>query len=264
VRCRGIFRSTKSASVTETKQVKLFADGAIYFLLMQVRNPCLDGNTGEWMMDKDVFERAFRVYRDAGYQIHIHVNGDEGLNRSWSLHSDMPMAPADPLFLMWCAVNRLTTSGRVAGPDQRVTAEMAFRGGTIEAAYSLKLEDEIGTISPGKRANFTILDANPFSVDSMDIRTIGVWGTVMEGRLLPVGEVERKASLAQAQTETPQPANPAAVYCVETGGTYKILKEEAGERGICVLPDGSEVDAWEHFRAHQGALPVTAADRGIA
>ncbi|MFZ0099306.1 MAG: amidohydrolase, partial [Gemmobacter sp.] len=258
-----------------TKQVKLFADGAIYSLLMQVRDPFLDGHTGEWMMDKEVFERAFRVYWDAGYQIHIHVNGDEGLNRvldtleanlrrnprfdhrtvlvhfavsgadqvarikalgaivsgnpyyvaaladqygqvglgperadamvrlgdltragiSWSLHSDMPMAPADPLFLMWCAVNRLTTSGRIAGPDQRVTVEDALRGVTIEAAYSLKLENEIGTISPGKRANFTILDASPLSVDAMEIRNIGVWGTVMEGRLLPAGKAVRKASL---------------------------------------------------------------------
>jgi predicted amidohydrolase YtcJ len=256
-------------------QVKLFADGAIYSQLMQVREPYLDGHAGEWMMDRDVFERAFRIYWDAGYQIHIHVNGDEGLNRvldtleanlrrnprydhrtvlvhfavsgadqveriralgaivsgnpyyvaaladqygevglgperademvrlgdldragiPWSLHSDMPMAPADPLFLMWCAVNRLTTSGRVAGPDQRVTVEEALRGVTIEAAYSLKLEDEIGTISPGKRANLTILDANPLTVEAMEIRNIGVWGTVMEGRVLPAGTAERKASL---------------------------------------------------------------------
>jgi hypothetical protein len=256
-------------------QVKLFADGAIYSQLMQVRDPYLDGHTGEWMMEREVFERAFRVYWDAGYQIHIHVNGDEGLNRvldtleanlrrnpryghrtvlvhfavsgadqvarikalgaivsgnpyyvaaladqygevglgperadamvrlgdltragiPWSLHSDMPMAPADPLFLIWCAVNRLTTSGRVAGPDQRVTVEDALRGATIEAAYSLKLEDEIGTISPGKRANLTILDANPLTVDATEIRNIGVWGTVMEGRKLPAGEAERKASL---------------------------------------------------------------------
>jgi predicted amidohydrolase YtcJ len=62
-----------------SRQVKLFADGAIYSQLMQVRDPYLDGHAGEWMMDRDVFERAFRIYWDAGY--HIHVNGDEGLNR---------------------------------------------------------------------------------------------------------------------------------------------------------------------------------------
>ena len=120
----------------------------------------------------------------------------------WSLHSDMPMAPADPLFLMWCAVNRLTTSGRVAGPDQRVTAEEALRGVTIEAAYSLKLEDEIGTITPGKRANFTILSDNPLSVDPAKIRDISVWGTVMEGRVLPAGGPQKKASREDGQPTT--------------------------------------------------------------
>ena len=96
---------------------------------------------------------------------------------------------------MWCAVNRVTASGRVAGPDQRVGAEEALRGVTIEAAYSLKLEDEIGSIEPGKRANFTILDDNPIAVDPMKIRDVKAWGTVMEGRVYPVEKVERKASL---------------------------------------------------------------------
>lgn len=262
------------------KQAKLFADGAIYSQLMQVRQPYLDGHKGEWMMDAAVFDRAFRIYWDAGYQIHIHVNGDAGLDRvldaleanlrrnprydhrtvlvhfavsdkdqvarirqlgaivsgnpyyvtaladqyskvglgperademvrlgdldrdgiRWSLHSDMPMAPADPLFLMWCAVNRLTTSGRVAGSDQRVTVEKALRGVTIEAAYSLKLEDQIGTISPGKRANLTVVSENPLAADPAKLRDISVWGTVMEGRLLPAaGSGEKKASLDQPQ-----------------------------------------------------------------
>jgi cytosine/adenosine deaminase-related metal-dependent hydrolase len=96
---------------------------------------------------------------------------------------------------MWCAVNRVTSSGRVAGPDQRVTVEQALRGVTIEAAYSLKLEDEIGTISPGKSANLTILSENPLSADPAKLTDISVWGTVMEGRVLPAGGGKRKASL---------------------------------------------------------------------
>lgn len=105
------------------------------------------------------------------------------------------MAPADPLFLMWCAANRVTPAGRVAGPDQKVGVEEALRGVTIDAAYSLKLEDEIGSIEPGKRANLTILDDSPLAVEPMKIRDIAVWGTVMEGRVFPVAEPERKASL---------------------------------------------------------------------
>ena len=262
-------------------QAKLFADGAIYSQLMQVREAYLDGHKGEWMMNEPDFERAFRVYWDVGYQIHIHVNGDAGLDRvldalevnlrrnprydhrtvlvhfavsspdqvarikalgaivsgnpyyvtaladqygrvglgperademvrlgdlsragiSWSLHSDMPMAPADPLFLMWCAVNRRTTSGRVAAPEQRVSVEQALRGITSEAAYSLKLEAEVGTISPGKRANFTVLADNPLTVDPMSIKDITVWGTVMEGQVLPAARAQKKAGLGPSSPD---------------------------------------------------------------
>lgn len=246
-------------------QVKLFADGAIYSQLMQVREPYLDNHHGEWMTDLDVFERAFRIYWDAGYQIHIHVNGDAGLDRvlntleinmrrnprydhrtvivhfavsakdqvdriaklgcivsgnpyytvaladnysknglgadradnmvrlgdvekagvSFSFHSDMPMAPADPLYLMWCGVNRITTSGRIAAPYQKVSRESALKAVTIEAAYSLKMEDQIGSIEFGKLANFTILSENPVTCDPLKIKEIKVWGTVVEGKKQP-------------------------------------------------------------------------------
>jgi hypothetical protein len=96
------------------------------------------------------------------------------------------MAPADPLFLMWCGVNRITTSGRVAGENQRVSREGALRAVTIEAAYSLKMEQEIGSFVSGKLANFTILEDHPVTCDPLKIREIGVWGTVHEGRILPV------------------------------------------------------------------------------
>jgi predicted amidohydrolase YtcJ len=98
----------------------------------------------------------------------------------------MPMAPSSPLFLAWAAVNRVTPSGRVAGPDQRVSVQDALEAVTIDAAYSLRLEDEVGSITPGKLANFTVLEADPFAVDPMKIKDIGVWGTVLEGRVQPV------------------------------------------------------------------------------
>lgn len=263
-------RKLKSWYMGNTSQaenaVKLFADGAIYSQLMQLRGPYLDGHKGEWMTDLDVFQRAFRIYWDAGYQIHIHVNGDAGLDRvldtleanlrrrprfdhrttivhfavsakdqvdrikrlgcivsgnpyyvtaladnyskvglgaeradqmvrmgdveragiPFSYHSDMPMAPSDPLFLMWCGVNRVTVSGRVAGENQRVSREGALRAVTLDAAYSLRMENEIGSIVPGKRANFTILDDNPLTCEPIEIKDIPVWGTVHEGTPIPV------------------------------------------------------------------------------
>lgn len=248
------------------KQVKLFADGAIYSQAMQVSQGYSDGHRGEWMMDPEFFARSFRVYWDLGYQIHIHVNGDAGLDMvlnqletnlqrkprsnhrtvivhfavsrpdqvariqrlgaivsgnpyypvaladnyrvqglgperadamvrmgdveragiSYSYHSDMPMAPGQPLFLIWAGVNRITNGGNVRGAEQRVSPLGALRAVTLDAAYSLQLEQQVGSIVPGKLANFTILAASPLKVDPVRIKDIPVWGTVHEGRLLPV------------------------------------------------------------------------------
>ena len=54
---------------------------------------------------------------------------------------------------------------------------------------------------PGKRANLTVLDKNPLSVDPAAIRDIKVWGTVMEGRVLPAGQTRKDASLAPASLD---------------------------------------------------------------
>ncbi len=43
-------------------------------------------------------------------------------------------------------------------------------------------------------------------------------------------------------------ANPAATFCVESGGTYEIRDGSNGQTGVCILADGREVDAWEYFR----------------
>lgn len=105
---------------------------------------------------------------------------------SLSFHSDMPMAPAKPLQLVWAAVNRLTFEGNVAGPEHKVPLEAALKAVTIDAAYSIQLEKRVGSIEVGKDANLTILEASPYDVDPAAIKDIGVWGTMLEGRLQPV------------------------------------------------------------------------------
>lgn len=51
--------------------------------------------------------------------------------------------------------------------------------------------------------------------------------------------------ILQAETKL---ANPAASYCVESGGEYVIRKSAAGQTGFCKMPDGVEQDAWQMFR----------------
>ncbi|WP_263997791.1 amidohydrolase [Mycobacterium yunnanensis] len=102
-----------------------------------------------------------------------------------SFHSDLPMGPADPLTLAWCAVNRITPSGRVAGPEQRVSVHDALRAVTVEAAYSWRMEDDLGSITVGKTATFTVLAEDPYAVEPERLNDIQVLGTVFEGRWYP-------------------------------------------------------------------------------
>jgi predicted amidohydrolase YtcJ len=247
------------------QQIKFLIDGAIYSQLMQMRDGYTDGHEGAWIMDPDVYSYAFQAYWDAGYHIHVHCNGDAGMDvllanleaaqrrnprldhrttivhfgyaapdqvdkagklgaivsanpyyvtalagryaqiglgperarrmvpladakragMPISFHSDMPMAPAKPLQLVWSAVNRFTAEGPVMGPDQVLDLDTSLRAMTIEAAYSIRLEDEVGSITPGKFANFTVLEQSPYEVAPPALKDIAVWGTVLEGRVQP-------------------------------------------------------------------------------
>jgi len=101
----------------------------------------------------------------------------------FSIHCDAPVTPLDPLFTMWCAVNRLTSSGHLLGADQRIPAEAALRAVTLDSAHLLHLDDEIGSIEVGKRADFAVLSEDPTAVDPLAIKDIAVRATVCDGRI---------------------------------------------------------------------------------
>ncbi|MEL7156359.1 MAG: amidohydrolase [Actinomycetota bacterium] len=103
----------------------------------------------------------------------------------FSIHCDAPVTPMGHLHTMWCAVNRVTPSGRVLGAEERISAHDALRAVTLGAAWQLKLDHEVGSIEAGKLADFTVLADNPLTVDPMAIRDIEVWGTVLGGRPFP-------------------------------------------------------------------------------
>ncbi len=246
--------------------IKLFTDGAMYSQNMMLRDGYIDGHQGTWLMQEKIYREVFKLYWDAGYQIHIHQNGDAGLDRLLdvleenltrnprfdhrtvivhfgfsapdqvarikrlgaivsanpyyvtalsdlysqhgigadrsqqmvrlgdvqragiliSLHSDMPMAPGAPLHLMHAAVNRINFSNKVVGPDQRISPEQALRAVTSNAAYTLRMENDYGSISIGKYANFTLLEENPLTIHPLKIKEIEVRGTMVEGRHFPI------------------------------------------------------------------------------
>jgi predicted amidohydrolase YtcJ len=243
--------------------IKLFADGAIFSQAMQINAPgYIDGHQGEWITQPVPFAEYARNYWNAGYQIHVHTNGDggaklvldtlqklqdekpradhrftiehygyanDGISRRVAalgaqvsanpfylhdlgdryaasalgsdraariapmgglvkrsvpigLHSDFPMAPAEPLFLAWTAASRETMSGKVFAPSERLTLDQAIRAVTIDAAYMIGMENEIGSIEAGKLADFAVLDQDPYVAGVKGLRDIKVWGTVFEGK----------------------------------------------------------------------------------
>ncbi len=71
------------------KQVKLFADGAIYSLAMQMKEGYTDGFKGKWMTPLALFEEQMNYFWDRGYKIHIHANGDLGIQRCLDITRSM-------------------------------------------------------------------------------------------------------------------------------------------------------------------------------
>ncbi|MBT3143421.1 amidohydrolase [Ruegeria litorea] len=106
-----------------------------------------------------------------------------------TIHSDAPVTPLAPLFTAWCAVNRITASGRIQGEAEKISVEEALQAVTLGAAYTLHLDGEIGSIEVGKHADFAVLDADPTTCDPMTLKDIGVWGTVQGGRIFAAADL---------------------------------------------------------------------------
>jgi predicted amidohydrolase YtcJ len=262
----GQLKAQNTEHLIFNKGIKLFADGAMFSQAMQIGDPgYIDGHHGEWISQPGPFAEFARSYWNAGYQIHVHTNGDGGAkmvldtlqtlqdeksradhrftiehygyandgtsrrvaalhaqvsanpfylydlgdryaakglgtdraariaplgglvrrNVPVALHSDFPMAPAEPLFLAWTAASRETLSGKVFAPTERLTLDQAIRAVTIDAAYMINMETQIGSIEAGKLADFAVLDKDPYDVGVEGLRDIKVWGTVFEGKAYP-------------------------------------------------------------------------------
>lgn len=305
------------------KAAKLFADGAMFSQLMQMRAPgYADGHHGEWLMAPAVLKQGVQALWRAGYTVHVHVNGDGGMDAvldaleavqaehprfdhrfhvhhvgfhaqsqtarlvalgahasvnpyyihaladdyaqfglgperaaqltrcgsmlragmKVSFHSDFMMAPPEPLTLAWCAATRRTASGRVVSPTECLSLMQALRGVTIDAAWTLRMEDEIGSIAAGKRADFCVLMDDPLELGVERLNEVRVAGTVFEGttHLLAQPVASVLATAAEADLSTDASEAPAAstgmkrwthAACIGISDRCDVVRQWAGWLG---------------------------------
>ena len=110
-----------------------------------------------------------------------------------AMHSDTPIGPPRPLEWAWIAANRFGQSGTVLAPGERVEVVDALKMITINSAFVLGMDDRIGSIEPGKLADFAVLDGDPLATPKERLRDVPVWGTVVGGRIFPASEIRPKA-----------------------------------------------------------------------
>ena len=245
------------------KRIKMLADGAFFAQNMRMNAPGYsDGHEGKWITEPAILRGQLDQYWSLGFSLHIHVNGDEGLdvvlaavealprhagqtitlehlgysteaqnrrisklglmvsaqpnyirvlgdayaerglgpdraatmNRLGSierkgvplgLHSDFNMAPIDPLYLAWIASNRVTIGGNLKAPDERLSLDKALRAITIEAAQVIGMDHMVGSLTSGKKADFAVLDRDPYKVGAAKLRDVKVEGVIYEGAFTP-------------------------------------------------------------------------------
>lgn len=101
-----------------------------------------------------------------------------------SFGSDFPVEAVDPRLGLFAAVARQDLDGWPEGgwyPEERVTREAALRGFTLDAAYSGFMENLVGSLEAGKRADFVVLDRDFMTIPAADIPRMVILETWLDG-----------------------------------------------------------------------------------
>jgi predicted amidohydrolase YtcJ len=104
------------------------------------------------------------------------------------LSSDSDVASYRPLEVIASAIARRTRSGAPIGTEQALTLEKAMLSYTIDAAFALPLEDRLGSLERGKRADLVVIDGDLAASPTEEIASLGIWKTFLDGR--PAYEAE--------------------------------------------------------------------------
>jgi len=129
-----------------------------------------------WAIDRlgrQRIESGAYVWRDLIDSGAILVNG-----------SDVPVEPASPIASFYALVTRQTLAGEPEGgfePRQKVSRQEALRAYTLNAAYAAFEERIKGSITPGKLADFVVLDRDIMTIPENEILSTRVLTTYVAG-----------------------------------------------------------------------------------
>ena len=98
--------------------------------------------------------------------------------------SDAPVSAPDPLTAIHAAFSRRAASGEVVGGDEKLSTYSALKMHTVHAAYANYLEDEVGTITEGRRADFAVLSDDPTTVEVDGLLDMRVTMTIAGGEVV--------------------------------------------------------------------------------
>lgn len=102
-----------------------------------------------------------------------------------ALGSDFPIEDLNPMHGLHAAITRQDLDGLPLGgwlPQERLSRMQALRGFTRGAAYAAFMEDEVGMLRAGMRADFVVLDADPMQIEATQIGHIKPRSTWLDGK----------------------------------------------------------------------------------
>ena len=102
-----------------------------------------------------------------------------------SFGTDVPVESVNPFPGLAAAVTREDTTGQPFGgwlPDERISRPQAWKAYTVDSAYASFASDRIGSLEPGKRADFMIISADLMLVAAQEIRNIEIIETWVGGK----------------------------------------------------------------------------------
>jgi len=112
-------------------------------------------------------------------------------------HSDSPVSAADPLRRIQDMVTRKDSLGVARGENQRISVEEAIKVWTLDGAYATSEENIKGSITPGKLADFVVLEKDPRKVPPDTIKDLVLQATYLGGERVYTAPGEAVAMVPQ-------------------------------------------------------------------